>query len=290
MRTAVAFFVIRWETNVKRLDISSPGTRVMGVVNVTPDSFSDGGKYNSTDRALVQARRLVEEGADILDIGGESTRPGAPDVSIQEELERVIPVIEAISADETINVPLSIDTSKTRVMQEAIAAGVSLVNDVRALQDPGALECCAKNSVQVCLMHMQGLPRTMQIEPQYDDVAQDVARFLMERVTACKQAGISEESILLDPGFGFGKRLKHNMQLFRQLGDIVALGYPVLVGVSNKSMFKDLLGLDVDDRLFASLGAMSHAIQSGVKVVRVHNVKASRHVADVLDAINRITH
>ena len=259
---------------------------VMGIINATPDSFSDGGKFFTFEKALQQANDLFSEGADILDVGGESTRPGAPDVSLEAEISRVIPLIEAIGADPLIDIPVSVDTSKVGVMAAAINAGATMVNDVRALQAPGAVELCAEAGVQVCLMHMQGLPRTMQKKPKYHQVVQDVTEFLLQRVDVCIKGGIAPENIVLDPGFGFGKTLEHNFQLLRSLDTLVGVGYPVLVGLSRKSLFGELLGVSVNDRLYASLAAVSFALQKGARIVRVHDVQATRHTVEVLKACN----
>ena len=254
----------------KLLDLSRP--RVMGILNVTPDSFSDGGVYLGPDAALNQARQMVEEGADIIDIGGESTRPGAASVSLQEELDRVIPLIEALAAE--LPVPLSIDTSKAEVMSAAVQAGVGMINDVMALRGEGALAAAAASTLPVCLMHMQGEPRTMQADPCYNDVTAEVSGFLLERVDACLAAGIERERLLLDPGFGFGKTLKHNLQLLRELHQVTALGLPLLVGISRKSMIGALLdGAVVDQRLYGSLAAAVMAVERGAAIVRVHDVK-----------------
>lgn len=254
----------------KLLDLSRP--RVMGILNVTPDSFSDGGVYLGPDAALNQARQMVEEGADIIDIGGESTRPGAASVSLQEELDRVIPLIEVLAAE--LPVPLSIDTSKAEVMSAAVQAGVGMINDVMALRGEGALAAAAASTLPVCLMHMQGEPRTMQADPCYNDVTAEVSGFLSERVDACLAAGIERERLLLDPGFGFGKTLKHNLQLLRELHQVTALGLPLLVGISRKSMIGALLdGAVVDQRLYGSLAAAVMAVERGAAIVRVHDVK-----------------
>jgi dihydropteroate synthase len=252
----------------RSLDLSRPA--VMGVLNVTPDSFSDGGNFLPRERALGHARAMVAEGADIIDIGGESTRPGAKPVSVQEELDRVIPVIEALR--EEVAVPLSIDTSKPEVMRAAVAAGAGFINDVYALRAPGALETAAGLNVPVCLMHMQGEPRTMQENPQYRDVVADVREFLFERVAAAEAVGIARDRIVVDPGFGFGKSVEHNLQLLRGLNALAALGIPVLAGLSRKSMIGKLLGLPVERRLHASLALALLAVQNGANIVRVHDV------------------
>lgn len=251
-----------------RLDLTRP--RVMGILNVTPDSFSDGGEFIAAEQAIAHARQMVDEGADIIDIGGESTRPGAEPVSTEDELARVIPVIESLSG--AVDVPLSIDTSKPEVMREAVAAGASIINDVRALQEQGALAAAAALEVPVCLMHMQGMPRTMQADPHYDDVVTDVIGFLRDRVEAAKAAGIPASRLILDPGFGFGKGLSHNLSLLKHLDQVVALGLPVLVGMSRKSMISKILDLPVDQRLHPSVALVVMAVMRGARIIRVHDV------------------
>jgi len=251
---------------------------IMGVLNVTPDSFSDGGRFDSPDSALVHAREMVAAGADIIDVGGESTRPGSPGVSADEELRRVIPVLGALRT--ALDVPLSIDTSKPEVMRQALAAGASMVNDVNALQAPGALDAVVASEASVCLMHMQGLPRSMQERPFYRDVVAEVAEFLLGRARVLLGAGVVRERIVLDPGFGFGKTLEHNRALFRGLPRLAALGYPLLAGVSRKSMIGSLLGdRPVEGRVIGSVTAALLAVQAGVHIVRVHDV---RETADAL--------
>ena len=260
----------------------------MGIVNVTPDSFSDGGKYSQANLAIAHALKLVNEGAALLDIGGESTRPNATPVSLQEELDRVIPVIEALVGQ--INIPISIDTYKPAVMQAAIEAGASMVNDVRALQENSALDVVAKANVGVCLMHMQGTPQTMQIDPQYNDVVQDVKSFLQARLQATMNgtnghAGCRASNILLDPGFGFGKTRAHNIALLQQLECLASLGQPLLVGLSRKSILGQVTGNDVDARLYASIAASVIAASKGAKIVRVHDVKATVDALKIVSAI-----
>lgn len=255
----------------------------MGIVNVTPDSFSDGGKFADTNLAIEHALTLVEEGAAILDIGGESTRPNATPVSLQEELDRVIPVIEVLSKQ--VNIPISIDTYKPHVMQAAINVGASIVNDVRALQEEGALQVLSKSNAGVCLMHMQGMPQTMQDNPQYDNVVNDVIAFLQARLQASIDVGVSASRILLDPGFGFGKTRAHNIALIQQLESFSALGQPLLVGLSRKSVLGQMTGNDVDARLYASIAASVIAAQKGAKILRVHDVKATVEALKVLAAI-----
>lgn len=242
----------------------------MGVLNVTPDSFSDGGDFFSADAAVERALAMQAEGAAIIDIGGESTRPGAEPVSAEDEIRRVVPVIEALQV--RLTVPISIDTQKPEVMRAAVAAGAGFINDVNALRAPGALEAAAECQVPVCLMHMQGEPRTMQADPHYDDVVDEVSGFLQQRAAACEQAGIAREHILLDPGFGFGKTLQHNLQLLARLETIGALGFPLLVGLSRKSMIGKLLGLDVGERLAASIALAVMAVERGAALVRAHDV------------------
>ena len=259
-------------------------TRVMGVLNTTPDSFSDGGLWSDPRRALRHALEMIDAGADIIDVGGESTRPGAGAVGLQQELDRVIPVIEAIAAES--NVTLSIDTSKPEVMRAAVAAGAGLINDVYALRADGALEAAASLKVPVCVMHMQGRPRDMQRDPRYDDVVGEVERFLLERAAACRNAGISAARILLDPGFGFGKTLAHNLALFHALPRLCGNGYGVLVGVSRKTMLGSLTGREVGDRVAASVTAALLAARSGAAVVRVHDVAATVDALKVAAALD----
>lgn len=260
----------------------------MGIVNVTPDSFSDGGKFAATNLAIEHALRLASEGADILDIGGESTRPNATPVSLQEELDRVIPVIEGLVKQ--VNIPLSIDTYKPQVMQAAIDAGASMVNDVRALQEDGALEIVAKSNAGVCLMHMQGTPQTMQNHPHYDDVVNDIKTFLKARLQATMNetnghACIEASRIVLDPGFGFGKTREHNITLIRKLESFAELGQPLLVGLSRKSVLGQVTGNNVDARLYASIAASVIAAQKGARILRVHDVGATVEALKVVSAI-----
>ncbi|MBI1194597.1 MAG: dihydropteroate synthase [Gammaproteobacteria bacterium] len=265
----------------KPLDLNIP--RVMGVLNVTPDSFSDGGVFFSLDAARRQAGRMAAEGAAIIDIGGESTRPGARPVSVAEELDRVIPVIEALHHD--LDIPLSIDTSKAEVMKAAVVAGAGLINDVRALREPGALEVAVASHVPVCLMHMRGEPRSMQKDVHYADVTTEVIDFLRSRVQACLASGIDEARILIDPGFGFGKDLDHNLQLFRDLPRFVELGFPVLVGVSRKTMIGKILGHDVGDRLYGSIALATLAASRGAALIRAHDVGATVDAIRICQAI-----
>jgi dihydropteroate synthase len=256
---------------------------VMGILNVTPDSFSDGGKHSRLDDALRQAETMLNEGALILDIGGESTRPGAVDVTEQEELERVIPVITALR--ERFDCVLSVDTSKAAVMSAAIQAGADMINDVRALLEPGALDVAAASQVPVCLMHMQGAPRSMQHKPHYDDVVAQVKQFLLQRAQACEQAGIGKERIILDPGFGFGKSLQHNYLLLAQLKPLVDSGYPLLAGMSRKSMIGQLLNVPVNERLAGSIACATIAALQGARIIRVHDVKETVQAVRVVTAM-----
>lgn len=257
----------------KGLSLSLERPHVMGILNVTPDSFSDGGHFNQLERAMTHARQMVAEGATLIDIGGESTRPGAPDVSEQEELDRVIPVVERMVAE--LEVMISLDTSKAAVMREGCAAGAHLINDVRALLEPGALAAAAVANVPVCLMHMQGQPRTMQVEPHYDDLLGEVRAFFDERIAACLAAGIRRELLLLDPGYGFGKMLAHNYQLLAQQDKLLDYQLPLLVGMSRKSMIGNLLGRPVDERLAGSLACALIGMQRGARIIRVHDVRAT---------------
>lgn len=264
-----------------QLDLTRPN--VMGIVNVTPDSFSDGGKYSSVERAVEHALQLIAEGADILDIGGESTRPGAAPVGLDEELRRVIPVIEALSKVTTV--PISIDTYKPEVMRASIQAGADIVNDICALREDGALEIVTNSNAGVCLMHMQGKPQTMQINPQYTDVVTEVKQFLADRVEACLAHGIARERIMLDPGFGFGKTTAHNVALIQHLGRFVELGFPLLVGLSRKSVLGRIAGGDEQQRLHAGLAASVISVMKGAKIVRVHDVKATVDALKVVEAV-----
>ena len=269
----------------KILDLSTP--RVMGILNLTPDSFSDGGRYNKLDAALQHAESMVVEGVDIIDVGGESTRPGAAAVSTAEELDRVIPVIEKLAM--RVPVPISIDTSKPEVMREAVSAGAGLINDVQALQVEGALTAAADMGVPVCLMHMQGNPHSMQIEPRYADVVTEVRTFLVNRATICMAVGIPRSKLIIDPGFGFGKTLAHNLRLLRELPVLVATGLPVLVGLSRKAMIGQLLGkgnpTPVEERLYGSLAAHVIAARNGARIVRVHEVKPTVEALRIVAAV-----
>jgi len=257
---------------------------IMGVLNITPDSFSDGGRFFESQNAIDQAILMVEQGADIIDIGGESTRPGAPDVSEEDELNRVLPVIEALSGN--INVPISIDTSKPVVMKRAVESGASIINDVFALRSDDALEMAASLGVDVCLMHMQGNPRTMQQNPRYDDVVLEVKDFFAERIEACAKVGIKPESITLDPGFGFGKNLAHNVALLKNLSEFHEFGVSILAGLSRKSMIGALLGdKEVDERMIGSVTAALIAADNGADIIRAHDVAETRDALRVWERI-----
>lgn len=255
----------------RELDLSRP--QVMGILNVTPDSFSDGGKHQQLEQAVAAAAQMLQDGATILDIGGESTRPGAAEVGLEQELERVLPVISALRS--RFDCVISIDTSKAAVMSAAVQAGADIINDVRALQEDGALATAAALQVPVCLMHMQGAPRTMQQAPDYQDVVQQVLAFLLQRALDCQEAGIAATQIILDPGFGFGKNLTHNYQLLAAMDKFVQSGYPVLAGMSRKSMIGQLLDVPVTERLAGSLACATLAAYAGAQIIRVHDVKAT---------------
>ncbi|MBD1582279.1 dihydropteroate synthase [Pseudoalteromonas sp. S16_S37] len=257
--------------------------QIMGIVNVTPDSFSDGGNYYRTDNAVSQALSLLEQGATILDVGGESTRPGAPDVACQEELKRVIPVIEEIRRNS--DCVISVDTSKAEVMRQAVEAGADIINDVRALQEPGALQVAADYpDVAICLMHMQGQPRTMQKNPTYNDLISDIKAFFTMRLLACEKHGIDAQRIILDPGFGFGKSLVHNYELLGNFESFQSLGLPLLAGLSRKSMFGNLLNRETNERLAASLAGALICAQKGAHIIRVHDVQQTADVLNVWHA------
>nr|VFK30837.1 MAG: Dihydropteroate synthase [Candidatus Kentron sp. MB]VFK34382.1 MAG: Dihydropteroate synthase [Candidatus Kentron sp. MB]VFK76487.1 MAG: Dihydropteroate synthase [Candidatus Kentron sp. MB] len=260
-------------------------TQIMGILNVTPDSFSDGGRFLRLDTALAQARRMVEEGAEIIDVGGESTRPGAAPVSLQEQLDRTIPVIQGIRAE--MAVPISIDTSHPQVMREAVSAGAGMINDVQALRVEGAMETARGLDVPICLMHMQGEPRTMQAQPRYNNVVQEVRDFLLARVAACESHGIPRHRLLIDPGFGFGKTLSHNLQLLAHLERLTDTGIPVLVGLSRKSMIGVLLDKPVSDRVFGSVAAALIAANKGAAILRVHDVGPTVEALTVWNAVRR---
>lgn len=256
----------------------------MGVVNVTPDSFSDGGLYSSTEQAVSRARLLIGEGADILDIGGESTRPGSATVGLEEERRRVLPVLQALAGS---GVPLSVDTRKPELMAEAVAAGASMVNDVTALRAPAALAAVARSPVAVCLMHMQGEPGTMQENPTYQNVVREVRDYLAQRVAAAERAGIARDRIVVDPGFGFGKTVEHNLALLRSLSGFRSLGVALMAGLSRKAMLGRLTGREPRDRVYASVAAALLAVQNGAQIVRVHDVAATRDALAVWQAVKR---
>ena len=264
-----------------QFDLSRP--LVMGIVNVTPDSFSDGGQHFQHDAALAHAQHLIAEGADIIDIGGESTRPGARPVGVQEELDRVLPIIEGLRG---APVPISVDTYKPQVMQAAIAAGAQMVNDINALQGAAAMNAVAAGNVAVCLMHKQGNPQTMQTQPQYQNVVAEISEFLRERIAAAEAAGIGRERIVIDPGFGFGKTLAHNLDLLRHLDKLCELDVPVLAGLSRKSMLGALTGREAGDRVMASVAAALIAVQRGASIVRVHDVRETVDALKIWNAIN----
>ncbi|WP_339516244.1 dihydropteroate synthase [Pseudomonas sp. RL_15y_Pfl2_60] len=259
-------------------------TQVMGILNVTPDSFSDGGRFSQRDAALRHAEAMLRAGATLIDIGGESTRPGAQAVSADQELERVAPVIEAVAAE--LDVIISVDTSTPQVMIEAGRLGAGLINDVRSLQREGALAAAAATGLPVCLMHMRGEPTTMQQNPQYPDVVAEVEGFLLERMAACAAAGIATDKLMLDPGFGFAKTLEHNLSLFKRLESLHALGRPLLVGVSRKSMIGRVLGHEVDGRLHGSLALAALAVAKGAHILRVHDVPETVDVVRMITAVD----
>lgn len=250
------------------LDLTSP--KIMGILNFTPDSFSDSGKFFSLDKALFQVEKMLNDGAEIIDIGGESTRPNAPIVSLEDELQRVVPLVDAVR--KRFDCLISVDTSKAEVMRQATQAGADIINDVRALQEPNALETAAELGLPVCLMHMQGDPQTMQQNPDYDDVIEEVSDFLNQRIFACLSAGIPKAHLILDVGFGFGKTVQHNYQLLKHLNLFAESGYPVLAGLSRKSMIGAVLDKPVDQRLIGSVAGALLCVQNGAKIVRVHDV------------------
>jgi len=262
------------------LDLSHP--HVMGILNVTPDSFSDGGTHNTLVEAVKHANLMINAGATIIDIGGESTRPGAADVSVEEELARVIPTVEAIA--QRFEVWISVDTSKPEVIRESARVGAHIINDIRSLTEPGALEAAAETGLPVCLMHMQGQPKTMQDAPKYADVFADVERFFVEHIVRCERAGIAKDKLLLDPGFGFGKNLSHNYQLLARLGEFHHFGLPLLVGMSRKSMVGQLLNVGPSERLNGSLACAVIAAMQGAQIIRVHDVKETVEALRVVEA------
>ncbi|MCV2401563.1 dihydropteroate synthase [Marinomonas sp. C2222] len=267
----------------KSLDLSLP--HVMGILNVTPDSFSDGGSFNSLDNALQQTEKMLQEGASLIDVGGESTRPGASPVSTQQELDRVLPVIEAIK--KRFDTIVSVDTSTAEVIRGAAALGAGLINDVRALEREGALLAASETELPICLMHMQGNPESMQNSPSYQSVVDDVSGYLLSRVAVCEKLGIAKSRLLLDVGIGFGKSLEHNLTLINQMGRFKELGFHLLTGVSRKTMIGDVLNLPVSDRLFGTMGANASAYKSGSRLFRVHDVKPHVEMLALMSRIER---
>ncbi len=260
-------------------------THIMGILNTTPDSFSDGGSYTSIENVVVRAKQMIEAGVSIIDIGGESTRPGAPEVTLEEELRRVIPAIKAIR-EFNQEVWISVDTSKAEVMRQSIDAGADLINDVRSLQEAGALEIAAKANVPVCIMHMKGQPKTMQINPEYDNVQLEVESFLIEKLAECERAGIARENIILDPGFGFGKSLDHNYHLLANLEKLHRFGLPILAGMSRKSMVFKLLEKKPAECMVASVTCATIAALKGAQIIRVHDVEETLEAMKVIQAMN----
>jgi dihydropteroate synthase len=271
----------KWQCGDRVLDLGVPV--VMGVLNVTPDSFSDGGRFGDPQAALAQARRMIAEGATIIDIGGESTRPGASSASLAEELGRVTPVVESLRRESAVFI--SIDTSKPEVMRAAVAAGADIINDVRALAEPGAVDEAAASGAGICLMHMQGEPRTMQQAPQYENVVEEVSAFLAARMRACREAGIDAARLAIDPGFGFGKNAAHNLTLLKRLAAFEALGVPIAVGLSRKSLLGTLTGRAVDERLAGSVALAAIAVLNGARIVRAHDVAATVDAVRVAAAV-----
>jgi dihydropteroate synthase len=272
---------MHWRCRDRTIDLSRP--IVMGILNVTPDSFSDGGRYADVEAALQRAERIAAEGALIIDVGGESARPGALPVAEDIELGRVVPVIEAIAA--TLKIAISIDTSKPAVMAAALGAGACIVNDIRALRAPGARACAAHFHAGVCLMHMQGDPSTMQARPHYNDVTDEVSAFLRAEVAACRAAGIAADAIAVDPGIGFGKSLEHSLTLLRDLPRLAALQLPLLVGVSRKSVIGRILGKDIHERLYGALGLAALAVSCGARIIRTHDVGATCDAVRCVSAV-----
>jgi dihydropteroate synthase len=269
----------------KPFDLSEP--QVMGILNVTPDSFSDGGQFMAADSALAQAKKMVSDGAGIIDVGGESTRPGARIVNVEEEINRVVPVIEAIESE--LDIPISIDTSKPEVMHAAVKAGAGLINDVRALTVDGSLEAASELNVPVCLMHAQGTPQNMQDDPQYHDVTTEVKQFLIERIETCIKAGIAREQLMIDPGFGFGKRARHNLRLMKHLSSFMELDLPLLVGISRKSLIGALLDVTVEERLAGSLSMAAIAVWQGAKIIRSHDVKETKQAISLCNYVMQVS-
>ena len=269
---------------MNKLNLTNPSRPIlMGILNVTPDSFSDGGKFSDASAALKQAELMLEQGADIIDIGGESTRPGAPAVSEQDEINRVIPVIRELKRE--FDCAISLDTSKAGVIEQGLEQGIDLINDVCALSQPGALAAAANSDVPVCLMHMQGTPRTMQNNPQYNDLIQDLTEFFSNKIVECEQAGIAKQRIILDPGFGFGKTLNDNYRLLNELDKFEQLGCPILAGISRKSMLGNLLDLAITERTNASVVAATLALSKGAKILRVHDVAETKQAIEIFNAM-----
>ena len=256
----------------------------MGVINVTPDSFSDGGKYYHIDKALKQAGELIQQGADIIDIGGESSRPGAEIINVDEEINRVVPIIQALRKQNS-EIIISIDTTKPEVMHEAIKAGANFINDINALQEKGAIELAAKESIPVCLMHKQGQSKTMQDQPKYTNVLSEVLDFFVKRLDVCLKAGIKPKNIIIDPGIGFGKTLEHNLVLLKHIKQLKLLNFPILIGASRKSMIGEILNVDVEDRLYGSLAIAQFSYIHGADYIRVHDVKATQNVLKMTETL-----
>ncbi len=275
---------MKLKTATKELVLDRP--HVMGILNTTPDSFSDGGSYTSLDNAIVRAKQMIDAGVSIIDIGGESTRPGAPEVTLEEELRRVIPIVKAIR-EFNQEVWISVDTSKAEVMRQSVEAGADLINDVRSLQEPGALEVAAKANVPVCIMHMKGQPKTMQINPEYDNVQDEVETFLLEKLAICEKAGIARENVILDPGFGFGKSLEHNYHLLANLEKLHRFGLPILAGMSRKSMVFKLLEKKPADCMVASVTCATIAAMKGAQIIRVHDVEETLEAMKIIQMMNK---
>ncbi len=271
------------QTSSKELILDRP--HVMGILNTTPDSFSDGGSYTTLENVVIRAKQMIEAGVSIIDIGGESTRPGAPEVSLEEELQRVIPAVKAIR-EFNQDIWISVDTSKAEVMRQSVAAGADLINDVRSLTEPGALEVAAKANVPVCIMHMKGQPKTMQHNPEYDNVQEEVETFLLEKLEACEKAGIRRENIILDPGFGFGKSIDHNYHLLANLDKLHRFGLPILAGMSRKSMIFKLLDKKPADCMVASVTCATIAAMKGAQIIRVHDVEETLEAMKIIDTMS----
>lgn len=271
------------QTATKQLELDRP--HVMGILNTTPDSFSDGGSYTTLDTAMERAEKMIAAGVSIIDIGGESTRPGAPEVTLEDELQRVIPIVAAIRA-RFPQVWISVDTSKAEVMRQSVAAGADLINDIRSLTEPGALEAAAEANVPVCIMHMKGQPKTMQQDPQYDDLMFEVEQFLSQRMAACETAGIKRENIILDPGFGFGKSIEHNYHLLANLEKFHRFGLPILAGMSRKSMIFKLVDKKPADCVVGSVTCASIAALKGAQIIRVHDVDETLEAMTIINTMN----